>query len=92
MRRYHFKPADVAQAVALVRDGLVPQVSSAPGFASYTVVDAGDGTVVSLSAFADKASGEASTQASLAWVREHLATYHPQPPQIVAGEIKVRHS
>ena len=91
MRRYQFKPGDVAEVTRLVREGLVPQITSAPGFGSYILLDAGGGVVVSLSAFTDRASAEASTQQTLAWVREHLGSFHPQPPQIAGGEIKVMH-
>jgi hypothetical protein len=27
---------------------------------------------------------------SLAWVRDHLGSFHPQRPQVISGEIKVR--
>ena len=90
MRRYKFNPGDVAEVTRLVREGLVPQITSAPGFGIYTVLDAGEGVVVSLSAFTDRASAEASTQQALAWAREHLGSFHPQPPQVISGEIKVR--
>jgi heme-degrading monooxygenase HmoA len=90
MRRYKFNPGDVAEVTRRVREGLVPQITSAPGFAIYTVLDAGEGVVVSLSAFTDRAAAEASTQQALAWVRDHLEPFHPQPPQVISGEIKVR--
>src|SRR5919204_1933044 len=90
MRRYKFNPGDVAEVTRRVREGLVPQITSAPGFGIYTVLDAGEGVVVSLSAFTDRASAEASTQQALAWAREHLGSFHPQPPQVISGEIKVR--
>lgn len=92
MRRYQFKPGDVPTVLQLVREGLVPQITAAPGFAIYSVVDAGGGEIVSLSAFADRASAEASTQQTLAWVRDHLGSFHPQPPQVISGEIKLRHA
>jgi hypothetical protein len=46
--------------------------------------------VVSLSVFTDRAAAEASTQQTLAWVREHLGSFHPHPPQVISGEIKVK--
>lgn len=91
LRRYTFNPGDVAEVTRQVREGLVPQITSAPGFGIYTVLDAGEGVVVSLSAFTDRASAEASMQQSLAWVRHHLGSFHPQPPQVTASEIKLRH-
>ena len=92
MRRYQFKPGDVAEVTRLVREGLVPRIASAPGFAIYTVLDAGDGEAISLSGFTDRASAEASSRQTLAWVREHLGSFHPEPPQVIGGEIKLRHT
>jgi hypothetical protein len=90
MRRYTFNPGDVAEVTRLVREGLVPQITSAPGFGIYTVLDAGEGVVVALSLFTDRAAAEASTQQTLAWVRDHLGSFHPQPPEVISGEIRVR--
>jgi hypothetical protein len=90
MRGYTFNPGDVAQVTRLVREGLLPQITSAPGFAIYTVLDAGEGVVVALSLFTDRAAAEASTQQTLVWVRDRLGAFHPQPPQVISGEIKVR--
>ena len=91
MRRYQFKSGDVATVTRLVREGLVPQITSAQGFGFYSIVDAGAGEIVSLSAFTNRAAAEASSQQSLTWVREHLGSFHPQPPHIAGGEIKVMH-
>jgi hypothetical protein len=92
MRRYQFNPGDVAEVTRLVREGLAPQITNAPGFGSYIVLDAGAGVIVSLTAFTDRTSAEASTQQTLAWVREHLSSFHPQPPRVIGGEIKLRHT
>ncbi|HXT37649.1 MAG TPA: nuclear transport factor 2 family protein [Chloroflexota bacterium] len=92
MRRYQFKPGDVAEVTRLVREGLVPRIASAPGFCIYTVLDAGDGVAVSLSGFTDQASAEVSSRQTLAWVREHLGSFHPEPPQVIGGVIKLRHT
>ncbi len=91
MRRYQFKPGDVAAVTRLVREGLVPQIAAAPGFGIYSIVDAGEGEIVSLTAFTDRAAAEASTRQTLDWVRDHLGSFHPQPPHVISGEIKLRH-
>jgi hypothetical protein len=90
MRRYQFNPGEVAAVTQLVRDGLVPRITSAPGFGIYTVVDAGEGVVVSLSAFTDRAAAHASTELARSWVRDHLGSFHPQPAQVISGEFKLR--
>ena len=91
MRRYTSNPGDVAEVTRLVRGVLVPQITRAPGFAIYTVLDAGEGVVVALSLFADRALAEASTQQTLAWVRDHLVAFHPQLPHYTHHGRKVTH-
>lgn len=90
MRRYTFDPGDVEEVTRRVREGLVPLITASPGFASYSVLDAGDGKIVSLSAFADRASAEASNKRSLDWVQENLGGFVPNPPEVITAEIKVR--
>ena len=90
MRRYQFKSGDVAAVTRLVREGLVPQITAAPGFGIYSIVDAGEDEIVSLGAFTNRAAAEASSRQSLAWVRDHLGSFHPQPPHVISGEITLR--
>ncbi len=90
LRRYRFDPGDVPEVTRLVEEGLVPQIVSTPGFGIYWVLDAGDGVIVSGSAFADRASAEASNENTLSWVRENLARFLAHPPEVITGELKLR--
>ena len=89
IRKYQVA-ADSAGALAVrVEDGFVPMISKLPGFVSYQVVDAGDGTVLSISVYEDRESAERSDEAARHWVAEALAEEITAPPEITAGEIVV---
>lgn len=80
---------DVDEAVRRAEAGLVPIIAGLPGFVSYTVLDAGGGTVVSLSGFRDREAAARSTQEAAAWVRQNLAELMPNPPEVSTAEIRV---
>lgn len=86
MRRYP-KVTDITEATRRVEEGLLPILSKQPGFASYSVLDPGDGSVVSLRSFRDRASAEESSQEAGGWVRENLAELLPDPPIVTSGEV-----
>lgn len=56
---------------------------------AYGLVDAGDGTIASVSVFEDQAGAEASTEKAADWVRENLAELVEGAPQVVSGEVTV---
>jgi quinol monooxygenase YgiN len=85
--RHYPKVTDLAEAERRVEAGLVPILRKLPGFASYLVVDPGDGSVVSLSSFRDRAQVQQSSQEARDWVQQNLADLLPEPPQVTTGEI-----
>jgi hypothetical protein len=90
LRRYTFEPRHVEEITQRVNAGLVPLLSTAPGFAGYGVLDAGNGVVVSLSAFADRATADAAHAMALGWVHTNLAELVPNPPEVITAEVKAR--
>ena len=63
-----------AQEVAdLARDGMLPIFRQQPGFVGYEVVDAGNGTVLSVSRWQSAEQAVAATAKAADWVRENLA-------------------
>ncbi|MDB5074429.1 MAG: hypothetical protein JWO42_608 [Chloroflexi bacterium] len=74
----------------LVSEGLLPMIASTPGFAVYSLLDAGSGVLVSLSAFADRAAADTSNRDSVEWVKKNLADLLPNPPEVITGDIKLR--
>ncbi len=67
--------------------GFVPLISETPGFEAYYLVDAGNGVVVSLSLFRERARAEESTRGAAEWVRRNLADLVQRPPEVLTGEV-----
>jgi heme-degrading monooxygenase HmoA len=89
MRRYHGVVGSVTDMASQVERGFLPIVSTVPGFASYSLIDAGDGTVVTLSAFRDRTGADASTQKAAGWIKENMAKLLPNAPEVTRAEIRV---
>jgi len=77
-------PREVARRV---NEGLVPVISQIPGFLAYSWVDAGGGVMVSINLFENQAGAEEANRQAPDWVRQHIATFLPNAPQITAGEV-----
>ena len=67
--------------------GFVPLISETPGFEAYYLVDAGNGVVVSLSLFRERARAEESTRGAAEWVSRNLADLVQGPPEVLTGEV-----
>ncbi len=67
----------------------MPIISKVPGFLSYTVIDAGNGTIASISSFQDKAGAEEPTRRAAEWVKT-ISSLVPNPPQITAGDAVIQ--
>lgn len=90
IRRYKTDINAVEEVMKRVEESFLPLVSKIPGFVTYYGVDAGDGMVAFVNLFEDEAGAEESNDAASRWVKENLAEYFPLPPDITAGEVKVR--
>jgi heme-degrading monooxygenase HmoA len=93
MRRFEIKPGNAVEISKRVRDYLVPQLSSMPGFASYALLmESTQDRGVSLSALDDRQSAEAANQHALAWLKDNVGDLLTKPVEIIAGDIKLRHA
>jgi hypothetical protein len=86
VRRYE-GVTDPAEAGRQVNEGFVPLIRQVSGFVAYYWVDAGGGVMVSTSVFENQDGAEESTKRAADFVREHLASLLPNPPQVTAGEV-----
>jgi hypothetical protein len=69
---------------------LLPSLSELPGFSGYSLIEAGDGVVSSISYFDTAEHADESTRVASNWVREQkLETALPNPPKITSGEVVV---
>jgi hypothetical protein len=87
MRLYR-RTRDHDEAMRRIRAGFEHLIRATPGFAAALVLDAGGGTIVSLTGFRDAASAEESSRKAVAWVKENLADMAPNPPEVTRMEVR----
>jgi hypothetical protein len=67
---------------------LLPVLRAVPGFRSYTIVDTGPGSILSIGVFDSEESAEAANaRAREVVARTGMASLLPSPPEITIGEL-----
>jgi len=89
IRRYQVDEKNIDQIVTRAKNGFLPLVTKLPGFASYSILGAGKGTLLTTSGFTAFSGAAESTQAAAKFVKEHLASLVPKPPEVTSGEVKL---
>src|SRR5262245_9254937 len=89
IRRYQVDPKNIDQIVTHAKSGFLPLVTRLPGFASYSMLDAGKGTLVTISGFTTSSGSAESTKAAATYIKEHLAGLVPKAPEVTSGEVKL---
>jgi hypothetical protein len=91
IRRYEaIDQARTSELVKRADETLLPSLSELPGFSGYSLIEAGDGVMSSISFFDTSAHADESTRLASNWVREQkLETALPNPPKITSGEVVV---
>jgi len=88
IRRYAgLDPRAVDEVARRVNEELVPIISQIPGFVAYCALHTGADVVASISIFEDQAGADESTTKTAVWVKQHLASLVPNPPQFTAGHV-----
>ena len=89
VRRYRADaaPAAIAELLRQAGEELVPLIARLPGFVAYYLLEAGEGTVVSVGLFDDPTGSEASTRRAADWVKQTPAAGVLGPPEVLAGEV-----
>jgi hypothetical protein len=87
VRRYRLR-SSAEEVARKVEQGFVPLVSKEPGFQAYYVMDAGAGTLMTLSVFADRAGAEESNRIAADWAGRHLDAL-ASLEETAAGEVTV---
>jgi hypothetical protein len=89
IRRYKVQPGAASEIARLVQTGFLPIVSSAPGFVSYTLLDAGNDTIATINIFQTQAGADESNRLAADWVKQNIASLVAGPPEITAGDVTV---
>ena len=88
VRHYHFDKKDSAEIDRLVREDFVPIIRKASGFVRYYWLDTGEGEGASFGVFKDKAGADESVRLAADFVREHMAKFLRQKPEVIEGPIQ----
>ena len=84
------RPEPQEQARQEGRRGPPPDAERAPGFNSYSLIDAGDGVMTSVSFFDTAAQADESNRIAASWLREQkLEQALPNAPKITSGDLVV---
>ena len=86
VRRYE-GITDPAAVGELVDESFMPLLEHLPGFVAYYWIDAGDGTMASLSVFESKEEADKSVEIAHNWVRDFASEMFPNPPQVTEGHV-----
>lgn len=88
MRRFSMTPEQVRATLPKVRDGLIPILTSSPGFVAYSAADCGNGTVISLAAFENREAAETVAQRAMPWAEQAMRDI--PDPEVIRAELKLR--
>ena len=87
IRRYQVDPGSVDEVKRGINEGFLPIIKDASGFQAYYVVDAGDGTLETVSVFEDRKGAEESTRMASVYINENMASLLPNSPEVLQGEV-----
>lgn len=91
VRHYQDEANDIVEQVRPHAARLRGLMSGIDGFVAYYLVDSGDGSLVTVSVFDDRAGAEESTRAAAKLIGElGLGDALPNPPTIMQGEVVVQ--
>ena len=90
IRRMKGQPGSIDEAALRIENGLVPILSSVPGFVEYDVVQVGEDEGLTISVYETQEQVEESNRRAAEWVKENLASLAAGPLEIVAvGEVRI---
>jgi quinol monooxygenase YgiN len=73
IRRYRLESGSIDDMLRLVDTDFADTVQELDGFVEYQVVECGNGEIVTITTFTDRAHAEESMDVSADWVRDTLA-------------------
>jgi hypothetical protein len=88
IRRYT-QVRSVSEVCREIGESFVPLLRRSPGFIAYYAIDAGDGTMATVSIFSTETMALESNEKAAAWLKEKVADLQPVPPEITSGQVKV---
>ena len=91
IRRLKVQPGSIDEVTQRAESGLVPIISSVPGFVEYVGVQVGEDVALTISLFETQEQAEESTRRAMDWVKQNMAPFAAGQHEIVAvGEVRFR--
>ena len=89
IRRYDaIDQTRISELVKKTDETLLPSLTELPGFSGYSLLEAGNGVMSSISYFDTSEHADESTRLASNWVREQkLEKVLPNAPKITSGEV-----
>jgi hypothetical protein len=87
IRRYQVESKVADEVTRHIRVGFIPLINQDPGFIGYYWLKLADSTYASISIYKDKAGAEESTKKAGHYVKQHLESLVPKPPEVWSGEV-----
>jgi len=86
-----YKGSEVERITGEAEKEFVPIVKQVDGFGGYYMVDAGDGTLITITVAESEAAVEESVQKAADWIkgREDISPLIEGPPEVTNGEVVV---
>ena len=91
LRRGKVQPGKFQGMVAFMRDKFVPMVSGVPGFVNMSISQVGPNEFMTLSTWRDRESAHEATRRATAYMQENAGHLVAGPPEMIEGELKLRH-
>lgn len=88
IRRYN-RVRSVGEVCRRIELSFLPLMRRTPGFIAYYAIDAGGGTMATVSVFSTEQMALESNDMAAAWLQENVADMQPEPPEIIAGKALV---
>jgi hypothetical protein len=89
IREYRMSAGSVDDLMHKVDVGLADAFTEKDGFLSYEVLDVGDGRIVSITTFVDRASAQAASALAADFVRDELREFGFTRTGATTGEVMV---
>jgi hypothetical protein len=89
IRRYEsIDQTRISELVDKTNESFLPSLTELPGFSGYSLIEAGNGVMSSISYFDTSEHADESTRLASNWVRDQkLEKVLPNAPKITSGEV-----
>jgi uncharacterized protein YbjT (DUF2867 family) len=87
VRRYRIGAGSIDAFAHRIEVEFAPAISQEPGFLGYLAIDTGEGTVETVSVFADATSAQRSDELAGEYVATHLSEFEPTRTGVTGGEV-----